>query len=474
MMNRWWGILLVIHAVTAVHLYQQTLFADQNDTNLDFGHAVRLKGSVAAVGSVFALFAKELDKPVGSVTVLERIGTEWSLQALLFPMIEMPAFFGHSLGLDEDWLIVGCPGNNSQTGYAAAYARSASSVDFFQFLLPTHNEAWRFGLSVDIHNGSVAVGIPGQFSGAGGVQMFEWADNQWGVGTLLTSAPEVGGAQMGTVVAMHDGWLFAGAPAPSSYKGSVSVYRRVVMNDQPAWQFRNMITATANTHSYGRSLACDAGLLAVGFISERERDTGEFVDIGAVNLYYYSDDGLTIVQKLEAASTVEHVGFGRAIATLGSVIVVGDTSDKTSGVGTGAALVYRYDAETSQFVFEAPVFPINSVAGMTGSSVAVSDRLVATGAPATMSHAGIVYTVAADCVVGDPPLAWDQCAPHQPGPAVAGGTSQVRWGLVGAVVAVVVGAVLVCGCCSGGAVIAAVVAVAQIVGDPYREPLAWK
>jgi hypothetical protein len=148
----------------------------------DFGHSVAVSGDTLAVGTPF----QDDSSFAGAVYVFHRSGTIWSQQAhLTEPIIGTNDYFGATLALDDDILVAGASGEDSNaTGIDGNQsdnsADSAGAAYVFQrtgttWALQTYIKASNasandgFGASVAMSGELLAIGAPGEAGGSAGV-----------------------------------------------------------------------------------------------------------------------------------------------------------------------------------------------------------------------------------------------------------------------------------------------------------------
>ena len=152
--------------------------ASNTDGDDNFGNAVALSGDMLAVGATgeasdgISQFDNNLSG-AGAVYVFIRNGTAWTQQAYIKAASPPPASddnFGWSLALLGNTLGVGVPGQDSNTGAGYLFARNAgnwSQLAFFKASNPGTNDV--FGWSLALTDDLLAVGAPGEDSGATGI-----------------------------------------------------------------------------------------------------------------------------------------------------------------------------------------------------------------------------------------------------------------------------------------------------------------
>lgn len=179
-----------------VAIFQRTSGAWNLQTQLDsgegvaadnFGHAVAFSGDNLAVG---AFFRSETGASLcGAVYTFHKSGTTWSAttkvlakSAISTPDLQANAWFGYSVAMKDDLLVVGCPrraglpsANLTQAGAVYVYNRSGGgSWDFAQRITLGDSGSFfsqapydKFGWSVATNGTSIVIGCPGDDSSIG-------------------------------------------------------------------------------------------------------------------------------------------------------------------------------------------------------------------------------------------------------------------------------------------------------------------
>jgi hypothetical protein len=139
---------------------------------------VALSGDTLAVGATgeasdgISQFNNNLSG-AGAAYVFIRNGTAWTQQAYVKASNPPPASddnFGWSVALLDDTLVVGVPGQDSNTGAGYLFSRSSgtwSPLAYFTAAIPRSNDG--FGWSLALTDDMLAVGAPGEDSGATGI-----------------------------------------------------------------------------------------------------------------------------------------------------------------------------------------------------------------------------------------------------------------------------------------------------------------
>lgn len=228
-----------------------------------FGYAVSLSGTRLVVGAPYATSFIGNNANAGMIYLFEFDGTNWVQRVeRRSPNETVNGYFGTSVDFDGDVVLVGAPGESSETGRAYAYRDLALLTS--PIALTGIDPGDQFGTSVSVYDPapgtpndeSIAVGSP--FRSTGEAYVFTGA--AFGTTTTIPSPTAVAGARFGWSVSLFDGRLAVGAPTGTvtgTPRGEVFVFSGVGFTT----------TATlvgASTNQFGFSVAMDAGTLIVG------------------------------------------------------------------------------------------------------------------------------------------------------------------------------------------------------------------
>jgi uncharacterized repeat protein (TIGR01451 family) len=145
---------------------QAKLVAGDGAIGDQLGYSVGIDADTIVAGAPWSDFGGELD--VGSAYVFQRVGTSWSEQQKLFAASPVnQGAFGTSVSLEGDSIAVGMPdGNGSSGGAAFVYLRSGATWSLQSTVGPGDPEPDDdFGTSVAIQEGWLVVGSPGDNTG---------------------------------------------------------------------------------------------------------------------------------------------------------------------------------------------------------------------------------------------------------------------------------------------------------------------
>ena len=159
--------------------------------------------------------------------------------------------FGMGLIVDGPTLLVGAPLHNNNAG--VVYEHNVNTAELISTLASPDSSARYFGLAIDIHEGTMAIGAPGVGpigsngpSTAGALFMYEMSGGLWALQHTLK--PELTEGQtalttpgFGLDVALTEGETWVGAPYGGNRSGAVHIYER--SQDASEW----IIKQTLNT-----------------------------------------------------------------------------------------------------------------------------------------------------------------------------------------------------------------------------------
>jgi hypothetical protein len=257
--------------------------SDANGGEL-FGNDFAISGDTLVVG---AYGDDDSGADTGSAYVFVRNGTNWTQQQKLVPSARAAAdYFGYSVDINGDTIIVGAPHRDSRTlntfpGRAFVFVRSGA-VWTEQAMLTALDGAARdsFGGSVAVDGDRAAVGADYDAHGAdlfaGSAYIFEQTGAAWVQRAKVTANPVDRGGQFGVTLDLHGDTLVVGAErTPAHY-----VFARAGATQ---WNQLDSRVYTDNADPGVSSVAMDGQRFMVGII--------EFEGSGGVAYIYGPDYG---------------------------------------------------------------------------------------------------------------------------------------------------------------------------------------
>lgn len=339
-----------------------------------FGNAVSISGNFAVIGAQEENHdasdgAGSFLAEAGAAYIFQKDGNNnWSfLQKITAPTRQAKAFFGSSVSISGNYLIVGAKSDNSNKG--AAYV----------FKLDVNNNKWLhkstlnasdgadadlFGFSVGITEvGYAVVGAYKKGGSTGGAYVYEKnaSTGVWEEKQSISPSALITGDEFGFSVSIDKDRIVAGSPQ-SSGTGAAYVFER---DGGGTWKettntLKPPVADQQSGDLMGYSVAIEGDWALVGAIGDDHADDAGggavFDNAGAV--YVFKRDGAGVWQynhKLVASQRADDDQFGYSVAISGVNVVVGvpqedeDLYNQNPINNAGLAYIFHLDA-SSQWV----------------------------------------------------------------------------------------------------------------------------
>ncbi len=353
-----------------VHQLAKLLAADGTSSDR-FGISVAVAGDAAAVGAYGA----------SAVYVLRRDGNSWIQESKLLPAdAGVWRAFGTSVAIADDVVVVGAPaddavGENSGSAYVFRYD-GATWTQEAKLLPPDGATESYFGETLALSAELVVVGAPGEDFGT--AYVFRHEAGTWVQEAKLLPTDGTNWAGFGRSVALLGDLAVVGAYWDEHLgmrPGAAYLFRR----HGYIWtqEARLLAADGADGDEFGCSVALGADVVLVG--ARGDGDDYFYTDSGSAYVFRRFDGTWSEEAKLTAADAAGGAHFGAAVAMSGNLAVVGAYGDIDFGNDSGSAYVFRHD--DGYWTQEAKLSPPDSAAGdYFGYSVAASGHMAAVGA----------------------------------------------------------------------------------------------
>ncbi len=313
---------------------EQVLPISLETTNNSLGAAVAISGDTIVAGSPSAYGAGGAN--AGAVYVFRHTGAAWAQEAVIrIGSGDIGgAFFGSSVAIDGDTLVVGAYGEDGGDGAAYIFTRFGTTWTQEERLAP--GEGGGFGASVAISDGTIAASAPLNDSAqvqAGAVYVYTGSSDTWSLQQKLVASD---------------------AGIEESFGGDVDVDgdRIVVGKDGSAYIFlRNgsiwveQPILTAPDIGYGRSVAISGDAVLVG--AQYADGTGAPPAPLSGSAYLYVFNGTSWVQLQRFSVPVQNQQgweqFGDSLDLSGSTALIGAPHPaQFPNTGAGASYFFGY------------------------------------------------------------------------------------------------------------------------------------
>lgn len=357
-----------------------------------FGWSLSLDGDTLAVGMPFDSGDGQDPNGApfsGSVVVFERSPNGWAQSAFLkAPVVGLNDRFGISVDLDGDTLVVGAsgedstatggPANDGATDAGAAYVfeRSGSAWTQTGFLKASNADGATinglgdyFGEAVAVAGDRIVVGAPFEdsdalevdgdmtsnaFVNSGAAYVFVRDANGWTQEAYLKPNNTQTTMNFGLSLGIDGGHVVVGAPFESSGSsgvngtssgGSVSLSGAAYLYKRSGstWDFTDHFKASnsAVSSQFGRALAIENGVIAIGARNEDSNATGLNGDesntlasnSGAAYVFTESVQGWSQFAYVKSTNTEASDAFGWALALEDEMLLASAVLEDSSATG---------------------------------------------------------------------------------------------------------------------------------------------
>jgi hypothetical protein len=324
---------------------QQKITANDGAQGDAFGCAVALSGDTLVVGADADDIGGNADQ--GSAYVFTRNGTVWTQRQKLAAIAidGLPNdYFGCSVAIGGDTVIVGAWGANNSGGSTYVFTRNGANWTQQAKLNANDSSAGdNFGYAVALSGETLAVGAFRDTIGAnsqqGSAYIFTRSGGVWTQRAKLTASDGAVEDHFGYAVALNGDWLVVGAPShaigSNDRPGSAYVFAR----SGTAWIQAQKLGADNSVvgNLYGSSVALSDGALVVGALGEI---IGGSPSRGSAYVYTFLGYWYP-QQKLIAGDGATYDYFGWAVALDGDTVAVGARNDDVGvNVDQGSAYVF--------------------------------------------------------------------------------------------------------------------------------------
>jgi FG-GAP repeat len=282
--------------------------------------------------------------------------------------------FGFSIAIDNGVVAVGTPRDDDNgTRSGSAYVFDASTGAQIVKLIPNDGAAFDFfGWSIAMSNGIVAVGAH-QDGDNGTASGSAYLFNATTGAQLFKLLPDDGAEfdWFGTSIAIDNGIVVVGANEDDNENGDFAGAAYLFDASTGAQLFKLLPNDGSAGDGFGYSVAIDNGVVAVG--AWFDTDNGG----ASGSAYLFNASTGAQITKIHASDGASGDRFGSSIAIGDGVVAVGATDNSDNGGFSGSAYIFNA-ANGAQI---AKLLPDDGAAGdFFGVSVSVANGVVAVGA----------------------------------------------------------------------------------------------
>ncbi len=328
----------------------------------------------------------------GAAYVFERNGSNWvGQEKLTAPDGETNDFFGGSVSVSGDYIVMGAHSDNAkgwQSGSAYVFKRSGGNWIYQTKLTASDGDAEdSFGNSVSISGDYLVAGAPGdEINGvfSGSAYVFKRNGDTWVEQARLNASDGEVGDVFGGSVCISGEYVIIGAP--EYYKGPLPGDRGsayVFKRDDQSWPEKMKLTASDG--QAGDNLGWSVSINGDWAIAGTPGDDNDGDSAGAAYIFKRDGDDWTEHIRLRAGDAGALGGFGWSVSINAEHAIVGAVGDDEKGAFAGTA--YIFEEENDCWRTDAKLIASDGQAyDEFGSSVSISADYVAVGAPYAASN----------------------------------------------------------------------------------------
>lgn len=281
---------------------------------LSFGDVVAISGDTVVVGAP--------QDGGGSAYVFVRDGGMWSQQQKLTASDTASGDnFGESVAISGDLAVVAAPRDDNFSGSAYVFVRAAGVWTLEQKLLASDRSVGDFfGTSVAIDGETIVVGAEDSGSFSGSAYVFVRNGGMWIQQQKLTAGDAPAAANFGSSVAISGETTVIGARADAT-SGFDAGSAYVFVRSGAAWSQQQKLIANdaAAASQFGISVAISGDTALVGAFL----DDAAAMNSGSAYVFVRSGSAWAQEQKLIASDAAAEIGFGFSVDIGGDIAVIG-------------------------------------------------------------------------------------------------------------------------------------------------------
>ena len=312
-----------------------------------FGYSMDISDHQFVIGSASsfgALFYQE-----------DIVNDSWSyIYPILEPTIDMAALFGYSLAIDGEYGVIGSPGKDSLKGLAYVIKKVSGVYQILSIagvagaISPNIDQEDNdfFGGSVAIDGDYIVVGAKGEENSRGAVYVFNkdtGGEDSWGFVSRLTSSDGKDGDNFGNSVSISGDYIVIGAENKTSdleelFAGASYIFKF----SDGIWQEEEKIissveSAGLESNNFGHSVDINRDYIAVGSPGARR-------DMGIVDIFK-RNRGWSLVSKMtkEDGFAGDGGSFGDAVSVFGDFVFASSPTgnDNPSASDSGSVTIFE-------------------------------------------------------------------------------------------------------------------------------------
>jgi hypothetical protein len=337
-------ILLMINTLSAQ--VETKLIASDGEAGDFFGRSVAIEGEYIMVGASNDDNEKGTD--AGSAYIFQKVEDAWvETQKLIASEIGDTAFFGYDVDIDGDLAVIGaCWSDDLGEKTGSAYIFRLEGSEWIEEAKLTAHDAGeddRFGISVSISGNYAVVGSffdDDNGSRSGSAYIFKKEGASWTEQAKLTPGDGSTDDWFGVNVSVDGDYVAVGSRYNDNEKGTNAGAVYVYKREEANWiEQTKLLPSEGFDNVYFDVCEIDGANLVVGAWGDGTLETAA----GAFYIFHNEEDSWLLVDKLFASDINMRDNFGRGVAIHGDRIVIGSFLDDDNGGDSGSGYIFRWN-----------------------------------------------------------------------------------------------------------------------------------
>ncbi|UCE60920.1 MAG: FG-GAP repeat protein [Phycisphaerales bacterium] len=322
---------------------EQQLCASDRETGDHFGKSVSASGTAAVVGAPSADCAEEWD--CGAAYVYRYNGSSWvEEQKLTAPSPSLEDYFGESVSISGDVVVVGAPSDGAGSlCNASAYVYRFNGSTWIAEQTLTAGTCVSYGGSVSVSGDIAVVGDPLAWCGGpgycGAAHVYRFNGSTWLEEQTLNASDATEFDEFGSSVSVSGDAVVVGATQDDCVGaescGSAYVFR---YNGSSWVEEQKLVKPEGGEYDYfGSSVSIDGGTAVVGLWGH---DCPAGSNCGSAYVYRFDESVWIEEQRLVGSNTNQGDYFGMSVSVSGGIVVAGAPNGSGPVGGDGSAYVF--------------------------------------------------------------------------------------------------------------------------------------
>ena len=370
-------------AASNTNTLPETIVPDNVQGDEHAGYSVAVSGNYAILG------ANKYNEHQGTAYIYFKQNGIWTQQAKLFASDgAIEDRFGSSVAINGDWAVVGAYSddvtigippfvtNYPDRGSIYIFQRNGTNWTQTARLNSTTTNTSFYGMSIAMDGDRLVVGSVWE-DGTGAAYVYQRNGNLWALQQRIVATDGLAGDEFGSSIDIKGHYIIVGAPGDdfNAIVNSGSAY--VFYNNGIFWaQQQKIAGGDEGTDLVGCSVAINDSLALVG---NSTKPINGLAYHGEVKAYRRNGTNWSTIATLGVPDGIADARIGWAIAMHGEVAIVAANGGFGNLPGQGTCYVYKYI--DGQWRFQHKINEPQGTSGMFGYSVALDGMHIIVGIP---------------------------------------------------------------------------------------------